>query len=122
MDPIGTIETPSALKSLGGEPSGLITLFNNVLKLLIVVAGLYVLLNFIMAGYAFISAGGDPKKIELAWAKIWQSMVGLFIIAASFALAALLGQLLFGQWDAILNPRIYGPGGSQSDNPNFSPI
>jgi len=103
----GPINPPSFISK---EPSGLITLFNNILRLLIVLAGIYVLLNFILAGYSFISAGGDPKNIEKAWGKIWQSMVGLFIIAASFALAALLGKILFGDSTAILKPKIYGPG------------
>jgi hypothetical protein len=112
MDPIGKVNVPQALNALGGEPSGLMTLFNNILRLLIVIAGIYALLNFILAGYSFMSAGGDPKKIDAAWGKIWQSMVGLVIILISFALAALLGKLLFGSTTAILNPIIYGPGGT----------
>lgn len=111
----GKIVPPKAIERLtpagweAGHPSGLIVLFNNVLRLLIVVGGIYALLNFILAGYAFMSANNDPKKIELAWAKIWQSMVGLLIIAVSFALAALIGKILFGSANAILEPKIYGP-------------
>lgn len=110
-DFFGTINPPEAIKKFSptGDPSGLIVLFNNVLRLLIVVGGIYAFLNFIIAGYSFMSAGNDPKKIDLAWAKIWQSMIGLLIIAISFALAALLGQLLFGSPTAILQPKIYGP-------------
>lgn len=92
------------------NPAGLITLFNNILRILVVAGGIFALLNFILAGYQFLSASGDPKLINLAWAKIWQSMVGLLIIVASFALAALLGLLLFGDAGAILKPIIRGPG------------
>ena len=108
----GKIEPPEALKKLypGGGPEGMIVLFNNILKLLVVGAGIWALFNFILAGYEFMGAAGDPKKVELAWAKIWQSMVGLLIIAGSFALAGLLGLLLFGNATAILKPVIYGPG------------
>ncbi len=102
----GPISPPSFISK---NPSGLITLFNNFLRLLIVAGGIYALFNFIIAGYLFMNASGDPKKIELAWAKIWQSMVGLFIIVGSFVLAALLGKLLFGNARAILEPKIYGP-------------
>ena len=111
----GKIVPPQAIERLtpagweAGHPSGLIVLFNNVLHLLIVVGGIYALLNFIIAGYSFMSANNDPKKIDLAWAKIWQSMVGLLIIAASFVLAALIGKFLFGSARAILEPKIYGP-------------
>lgn len=111
-DIFGTIEPPEAIKKFSptGDSSGLIMLFNNILRLLIVIGGIYALLNFILAGFQFISAGGDPKKIEAAWGKIWQSIVGLLIIVASFALAALLSKILFGNAGAILNPKIYGPG------------
>ena len=53
-----------------------------------------------------MSAGEDAKKVAGAWAKIWQSLLGLAIAAGSFVLAAIFGQLIFGQWDFILNPQI----------------
>ena len=109
-DIIGQVTPPPGVRDYGPlEKGGLINFANNLIKLIIVVAGLYTLLNLILAGYAFMSAGGDSKKIEDAWAKIWQSLVGLLIIAASFLLAALFGWLLFGDVTAILSPKIYGP-------------
>lgn len=76
---------------------------------MIVIGGLYAFLNLIIAGYDFLSASGDQKIFAKAWAKIWQSMLGLLIMLASFLLAAIFGQLLFGDPTAILNPKIYGP-------------
>jgi len=107
----GGITPPAAIQKFSptGDPSGLIMLFNNILRLLIVAGGIFALLNFIIAGYLFMSANNDPKRIDFAWAKIWQSIVGLLIIAVSFVLAALIGKLLFGDATAILQPRIYGP-------------
>ncbi len=110
-DFFGTINPPEAIKKFSptGYPSGLIVLFNNVLRLLIVIGGIYALLNFIIAGYSFMNANNDPKKIDLAWAKIWQSMVGLLIIAVAFVIAALIGKLLFGNVKALLEIKIFGP-------------
>lgn len=88
---------------------GLLVFLNNILRLLFVIAGLYAFFNLIMAGYAFISAGGDSKAIGNAWAKIWQSLFGLLIIAGSFVLAAIFGQLIFGDTSAILSPKLYSP-------------
>jgi len=85
---------------------GLGNLLNLVFKSMIVIAGVYALFNLIFAGYAFMSAGEDAKKVAGAWAKIWQSLLGLAIAAGSFVLAAIFGQLIFGQWDFILNPQI----------------
>jgi hypothetical protein len=105
----GTIRQPDALNKLNptGTPGlGIANLLDLLINLLIVGAGIYALINFILAGYTFISAGGDPKKIESAWAKIWQSIIGLVVIAASFLIAAIVGLLIFGNASAILNPSI----------------
>lgn len=114
-DIIGEVTPPPGVAKWigkGVDPEsvkGLIPFLNAVIKLLIVFAGLYAFLNLIIAGYGFMSAGGDPKAVEKAWAKIWQSLIGLLIIAGSFVLAAIFGWLLFGDVSAILYPVIYGP-------------
>ena len=92
------------------EGRGLITLSNSLLKLAIVAAGLYALWNFISAGYGFMSAGEDAKKITQAFAKFWQSLLGLLFVAGAFVLAAVFGYLIFGDATAIISPTIYGPG------------
>ena len=109
---IGPITVPdpiSKYSSCGASGGCLILFLNNVIKLVIVVAGLFAFFNIIFAGYAFMSAGDDPKKMAAAWSKIWQSLIGLLIVAASFLLAAIFGYIIFGEWNAILNPTVYGP-------------
>jgi hypothetical protein len=106
---IGDIPLPGPLAKYGSYNEGLVNFLNNLIQFLIVIAGLYAFVNLILAGYGFMSAGGDPKNVEKAWAKIWQSLVGLLIIAGSFVLAAIFGWLLFGDASAILSPKIYGP-------------
>lgn len=88
---------------------GLIAFLNNVLKLVIVIAGLFAFFQFLVAGFDFLSAGGDSKKITGAWAKIWQSIIGLVFVAGAFVLAAIFGYLIFGDPTIILNPPIWGP-------------
>lgn len=97
--------------------SGLVTLLSNLLQLVFIAAGIYAFFNLIFAGFQFMSAGGDSKAIEKAWSKIWQSLLGLVIVVGSFALAALIGFIVFGRADYILNPKIYGPGSGS----NFVP-
>jgi hypothetical protein len=101
----GTIENPTNYTSNNG--SGLFTLLSNILKLAGVIAGLFFIVQIIMAGYGYISANGDPKKTEAAWAQIYQSAIGLAIVASAFVLASVIGKV-FGI--DILNPVIYGPG------------
>lgn len=90
----------------GGGPTAFVTA---ILRTAIIGAGLFALINFILAGYSFMSAGGDANKIAGAWAKIWQSVIGLAIAVGSFVLAAIFGQLLFGDYTALLRIRVYGP-------------
>jgi len=112
-DVIGKITPPEpfATKYGGalGPNGGLIQFFNNLIRLLIVIGGIWAFINLILAGYGFLGAGEDPKKMGAAWQKIWQSMLGLLFILGSFVLAAIFGYLLFDDPTAILKPKIYGP-------------
>ena len=107
QNPFGQITPPAALASYGSDPGGAIGgLIQKVIWVLIIGAGIYSLFNLVLAGYDFISAGDDVKKVSGAWAKISQTMIGLSVAAGAFVLAAIFGQLIFGRWDFILNPSI----------------
>jgi len=111
LDVIGPIKAPTQITDgYGANLTGFTNLFNNILRLLVVVGGLYAFINLVMAGYGFLSAGDDPKKMEGAWAKIWQSMMGLLFILGSFVLAAIFGAILFKDAGALLNLGFFGPG------------
>lgn len=106
-NPFGQITPPAALTSYTSDPGGAIGgLIQKALWVLIVGAGIYSLFNLILAGYDFMSAGDDSKKVAGAWAKISQTIIGLAFAAGAFVLAAIFGQLIFGKWDFILNPSI----------------
>jgi hydrogenase-4 membrane subunit HyfE len=114
LDFFGTVDPPDPIKRYGAtiEEQGLVNFANNLLKLVIAGAGIFAFVNIIIAGYSFLGAGGDPKKIEQAWARIWQSLLGLLFVAGSFVLAAIFGWLIFGNAGAIISPKVYGPPGS----------
>lgn len=108
----GTVSPPPGVNLYGGveQGQGGLTLFiSNLLKFIIVVAGLYALFNFVLAGYSFMSAGGDPKKIEAAWAKIWQTLIGLTFAAGGFIIAGIISRLIFGNIFYIFRLRVFGP-------------
>ncbi|OGM74285.1 hypothetical protein A2382_04455 [Candidatus Woesebacteria bacterium RIFOXYB1_FULL_38_16] len=104
----GRIQAPSAITGKYGDvQSGALgKFFNVIMNTLIVFGGIYALINFILAGYNFISAGNDPKKVTEAWAKIWQTVIGIFIMASTFLIAAIIGQLFFGDRMFLLSPTI----------------
>lgn len=112
-DVVGKITNPlptAYQNAVGANGGGLMLFLTNILRVVFVVAGVYAFLNFIIAGFQYMSAAGDSKALSAAWDRIWQSFIGLIIIVASFALAALMGQILFGNPQFILNPVLYGPG------------
>ena len=110
-DPIGKIIAPSSIPPIGIDPVtgrlvGIIVFLNLILKLIFIAAGLWGVLNLIIAGFGFMTAGGDPKAVEKAWTRIWQTLLGLFIIVSSFLIAAVIGVVLFKDPSAILNPKL----------------
>lgn len=109
---IGTVTNPlpDAYKNIGAaQGGGLVLFFSNVLRLVFVIAGIYAFINFIIAGFQYMSAAGDSKALSAAWDRIWQTWLGIVVIIASFAITAILSQLLFGNPTYILSPTIYGP-------------
>lgn len=98
---------PNAYKDVVG--GGLTTFITNIIRLAFVGAGLYALFNFIIAGYQYMTAGGDSKALAAAWDRIWQTLLGLVLLVGSFALAALIGFIVFGDATFILRPQIWGP-------------
>jgi len=106
-NPFGVIFPPSPIAAFKDNPAqGIGALVQKIIWVLIVGAGIYALFNFILAGYEFMSAGDDAKKVAGAWAKIWQTALGLGIAAGSFVLAAIFGWIIFGDPTFILNPSI----------------
>lgn len=104
---LGRINPPASLPGNGLGPGMVIgNIIERLIQIMIVVAGIYTLVNIIVAGYGFLSAGDDPKKIAGAWSKIWQSVLGLAVAAGSFILAQIFSQLIFGQGFNILNPTL----------------
>lgn len=109
-NPFGTVTLPQGLSKFGVEPGPAIgKLIQFALRGLIVVAGIYALFNLVLAGYAFMSAGDDSKKVSGAWAQITQTLIGLAFAAGAFVLAAIFGQLIFGDPLFLLQPSIPTP-------------
>ncbi len=106
---VGTVTNPLPSAYQGVTSGGLVLFFTNILRLVFVAAGLFAFINIVIAGFQYMSAGGDSKAVGAAWSKIWQSLLGLVLVVGSFALAALFGYILFGDAGFILSPKIYGP-------------
>ncbi len=111
----GTIENPLLKVTVtgygyGDVTTGLPLLISNIIALIATIGGIALLINFLLAGLDFITASGDPKKVDLAWKKIYISIVGFVVIVAGFLIIGIVGKIFFGDYTALLKPRIFGPG------------
>ena len=110
----GTVEAPQGVQLFNSNSGasngiGLIVFISNLIKLATIVAGLWVMINIILAGYTFITSSGDSSAYGKVKDKITMSVIGLIIIVAAYTITAIIGLLFFGDASYILSPNISGP-------------
>lgn len=108
QNPFGQVIVPAAVNTKFGSDPGVAfgKLIQFGLRALVVGAGAYAVFNLILAGYSFMSAGDDSKKVSGAWSQISQTLIGLSFSAGAFVLAAIFGKLLFNNALFLLQPVI----------------
>ena len=103
----GKVNPPPNMAQFSNDPlSGLIKILNVGLNIVLIIASLYCLLNFLLAGYDYITSNGDTKKTAQANQRIANAIIGLVIVVLTPLLALLLGYIIFGNPTAILSPVI----------------
>lgn len=110
-DIFGTIEAPQGVAEYNdgaAQNFGAIIFFSNLLKLATTVAGIWVMANFIMAGYIYITSAGDTGAHKKVTDKLTMSIVGLILIVSAYTVAGLIGLIIFDDASYILNPTITG--------------
>ena len=110
---VGTINPPnsySGYTELGSETTlttGPFAFISNLVQVIIIVAGIFTLINFITAGYMYLTSEGDPQKLTQAGVKILQSIIGITVVAAAYVIAAIIGQLFFKDASFLMNPTLF---------------
>lgn len=93
------ITNPAISAALGGNPdranSGATfsSYFITIWRALIVVGALAVLFNLVNGAIEWVTAGGDAGKVKHAREKMTQAIVGMILLAGSFAIVAFIGQI-----------------------------
>lgn len=90
--------------------TGLPSFVSNLITIIFIAGGLYAFFNLMIAGFTYITAAGDTKKIEAATASINTTLIGLVVMVAAAAITGIISFVLFGSASAILSPVINGPG------------
>lgn len=104
----GTIAPPPAIAAYGAS-GGLIVFISNIIRLVVIGAGLFTLYNMISAGFQYITSAGDPKATEKTMNILTMSLLGLVLMIAAPAIAAIVGYVLFNDPTFILKPHLTAP-------------
>ncbi len=79
-------------------------MFTSLVNVVMVVAALLVFAYMIWGGVEWITSGGDKGKAESARNKLTAAIIGLVIVAASYAIVNLVVQFLgFGNFQDVFN-------------------
>ncbi|MDH5533403.1 MAG: hypothetical protein OEX81_03185 [Candidatus Pacebacteria bacterium] len=81
-------------------------LFNTVLRFVLIISALLVFVYLIWGGIEWVTSGGDKGKTESARNKITAAVIGLVIVAASYAIFTLIIKAVLGVDDinTLINP------------------
>ncbi len=109
----GTVSPPPGITDYdkAAQGIGLIPFLSNLIRIITIAGGIFVMVNILYAGWIYISSSGDASAHEKVANTITYSVVGLAIIVFSYTAAALAGTIFFGDATFILNPTICGPTG-----------
>ncbi len=108
----GPIEAPAGVAEFnskagaGANNIGLLIFVSNMIKVITIVAGIWVLFNFVIAGFTYITANGDSSAYAKIGEKLSFSVSGLVLIVASYTIAGIISLIVFGDATFIINPDI----------------
>ena len=71
-------------------------LINNIINFIFIFALAFAPLMFIVAGFYFITAAGDPEKIKTAKTIIWYTLIGLVIVLLAKGIIKVIEQIFGG--------------------------
>ncbi len=87
--------------------TGLNDIFGNVVSIAIGLGGIVFFIMFIVGGFSYLTAGGNPQAVEGARKTLTYAIAGLVLIALSYLILKLIAQ--FTGATGILNFQIYQP-------------
>lgn len=98
-----------AYDAASGGNIGLILFISTLIRVATVAAGIFVMINVILAGFDYITSQGDTGSHKKVKDRLTTSVIGLVLIVGSYTIAGLIGLIVFGDASYILNPQIKGP-------------
>lgn len=95
---------PFAGKDLNEPLSTLLDYVSSIIGIMTIFASIWFLFQILYAGYEWISAGGDTKKIADSRSRFTHAFMGLVIVVGAWSLLAVAGQF-FG-YNTLVDPDV----------------
>lgn len=114
---IGGVRPPNGIAILDAQAGsqqgttgniGILFFISNLLRLFTIIAGIWAMFNLIMGGYTYITSMSDSGATEKVKNSITMTVIGLAIMAGAYIIAAVIGALMFGDPNFILQPELQG--------------
>lgn len=90
--PLADIYEPG--KKLGGASATFSTLLNPLISNILIISALAAFITIIIAGFNYITAGGDKAKAEQSARMLNYCLIGLALIAAAYLITRIVGSLV----------------------------
>lgn len=98
------------IPAVGNPNASVGNIVSNGIQILFIVGGLAVLVFIVWGAFDWITSGGDKEKISSARKKITNSLIGLALLALSFFIVTLVGQVVeFNPLETGLLPKLDDP-------------
>lgn len=89
-----TLEGPGVKPNLSKPAEPVEKLISQIIGILTIVGVIFFIIQIIFAGYAMMSAQGDPKKIEAGRKRLTDGILGLTIVVVALGVGAFIATLL----------------------------
>lgn len=88
VDPKKYLSESGVGAAIGGTGDDLPALIGRVVTLIMQLLGLILVIIIIWAGFIWMTSNGDPAKLKKAKDMIYQSIIGLLLVFASYAIGS----------------------------------
>ena len=106
---VGEIEVPKGVDLINADAGGnigIVLFISNMIRLFIILGGIWALINVIFAAFAYLTGGGKSDTHAKVRDRFTMSVIGLLLMVLSYSIAALIGIIFYGDASYILTPSI----------------
>lgn len=101
MKPLSDLYQPSS--ALGGSAANLGKLISPLIQNALIITALAAFITTILAGFSYLTSGGDKAKVAQATNMLNYALIGLVLAVSAFVITQIVGKV--GGFD-FLNPGI----------------